>query len=103
MKLVKIMENATISNTELYAIKDEFDNVSKELEKINKNYSDLITKIIKNNKLEELQKIFDIIEHFKKERKEILEVLSKPFSSETVTVAMDNIDRKSTRLNSSHL
>lgn len=86
------MENATISNTELYAVKDKFDNVSKELEKINKNYSDLITKIIKNNKLEELQKIFDIIEHFKKERKEILEVLSKPFSSETVTVAMDNID-----------
>ena len=67
MKLVKIMENATISNTELYAIKDKFDNVSKELEKINKNYSDLITKIIKNNKIEELQKIFDIIEHFKKE------------------------------------
>ena len=86
------MENATISNTELYAVKDKFDNVSKELEKINKNYSDLITKIIKNDKLEELQKIFDIIERFKKERKEILEVLSKPFSSETVTVAMDNID-----------
>ena len=92
MKLVKNMENATISNTELYAVKDMFDNVLKELEKINKNYSDLITKIIKNDKLEELQKIFDIIERFKKERKEILEVLSKPFSSETVTVAMDNID-----------
>ena len=69
MKLVKIMKNATISNTELYAVKDKFDTVSKELEKINKNYSDLITKIIKNDKLEELQKIFDIIEHFKKERK----------------------------------
>ena len=50
MKLVKIMENATISNTELYAVKDKFDNVSKELEKINKNYSDLITKIIKKEK-----------------------------------------------------